>query len=553
MALIQKYAGLIFLLMATLASPADAATGTISSNPSTLVIPNGQVATSVLSWSTSGTSTAQVWLSVDGMADVLFAQAAAGSASATWIQPGRAYKFTLYEGNAHTVPLASALVLGVAPSSGTITSTPFVVRAPYNSTGTAVLTWATQGFGTAEVWLSMDGAPETLFARADSGTQSAPWILSGHDYRFNLYAGTSHSQLLDSVRVYGDLSYEVGVNYHATGSDFDTTSFLTRYHLTGVRDTVRGQLQNMADRGASVIKHSIWMVTSPGGTDFGQAWRSHFPLSTQEATNLRTFAQDVANMQASDGRRLKLDITLLWLGAADFTMGSPASGLGWENLSAAEFTSRLNQTVSSVINAVADVRRPDQRQVVDVVYLNGEVAIGAKANEDWFLTTHYPSFYQSVRNAGLQPSLYFIAAATEAEVLDNGFVDSTYPVLNGHRSMFWIYRSLLFMRNNGLPLPQRVDFSCYPERSSASYATLVRRIFNDADATLPTLGLARRYGAVETYYLSSNTDREALGDAFAAERLVNSRLERTLFWTTPNSGGNGVHAGYPFEVEDYWP
>ena len=553
MAWIQKYAGWIFLFMVTLTAPADAATGTISANPSTLVVPNGQVATSVLTWSTSGTSTAQVWLSVDGMADVLFAQAPAGSSSAPWIQPGLAYRFTLYEGTAHTVPLASALVLGVAPSSGTITSTPFVVRAPYNSTGTTVLTWATQGFGTAEVWLSMDGAPETLFARAASGSQSAPWILPGHDYRFNLYADTSHSQLLDSVRVYGDLSYEVGVNYHATGSDFGTSSFLTRYHLPGVRDTVRGQLQNMADRGASVIKHSIWMVTSPGGTDFGQTWRSHFPLSTQEATNLRAFAQDVANTRAADGRLLKLDLTLLWLGAADFTIGSPTTGLGWENLSAAEFTNRLNQTVSSVISAVADVLRPDQRRVVETVYLNGEVAIGAKANEGWFLTTHYPGFYQSVRNAGLQPSLYFIAAATEAEVLDNGFVDSTYPVLNGHRSMYWIYRSLLFMRNNGLPLPQRVDFSCYPERSSASYATLVQRIFDDADATLPTLGLARRYGAVETFYLSSNTEREALGDAFAAQRLVNGRLERTVFWTTPNSGGTGIHAGYPFEVEDYWP
>jgi hypothetical protein len=540
------------LVVAMLAGPAHAATGTISSNASTLVVPSGQAATTVVSWSTSGASKAQVWVSTDDMGDTLFAEGATGSKSAS-ILPGRAYKFTLFDGTAHTIPLANALALGVAPSGGTITSTPFVVRAPYGGTGTAALKWATQGFSTSEVWLSTDGGPEQLFARAVSGSQSAPWIQPGHDYRFNVYAGTSHSQMLDSVRVYGDLSYEVGVNYHATGSDFYTSAFLTRYHLAGVRSTVRSQLQNLANRGASVIKHSIWMVTSPGNPDYGEVWRSHFPISSQETANLRTFAQDVANTRAQDGRRLKLDLTLLWLGVADFQRGTPSTGLGYENLSAAEFTSRTNQTVSSVVNAVKDVLRPDQRRVVETIYFNGEVMVGVRPNEKWFLTTHYPGFHQLVRNAGMQPSLYFFALSSEADVLKNSFVDSAYPVLNGHRSMYWIYRSLLFMRNSGLPLPQRIDFSCYPQRSSASYSTLVKRIFDDADATLSTLGLARRYSAAETYYPTSNTDREALGSAFGAQRLVNNRLESTVFWTTPDGGGTGINAAYPLEVEDYWP
>ncbi|MFL6199111.1 MAG: hypothetical protein ACJ76J_08045 [Thermoanaerobaculia bacterium] len=549
---IRKSFGWVLLAVAALAGPAEAATGTISSAASTLVLASGQTAATVVTWSTSGAAKAQVWVRADDMADTLFAQGVSGSKSAS-ILPGRAYEFTLYDGGEHTIALANALVLGVASSGGTITSTPFVVRAPYGGTSTAALRWATQGFSTAEVWLSLDGGTEQLFARAVSGAQSAPWIQPGHDYRFNLYAGTSHSQLLDSVRVYGDLSYEVGVNYHATDSDFPASAFLTRYHLPGVRDTVRGQLQDMADRGASVIKHSIWMVTSPGSPDYGEAWRSHFPISSQEAANLRAFAQDVAGTQAQDGRRLKLDLTLLWLGDADFQRGSPSTGLGWANLTAAEFTSRVNQTVGSVVDAVKDVLRPDQRRVVETVYFNGEVMIGARLNEQWFLKTHYPGFHQLARNAGLQPSLYFFALASEADVLKDSFVDPSYPVLNGHRSMYWIYRSLRFLRNNGLPLPQRIDFSCYPQRTSASYPTLVQRIFDDADATLPTLGLARRYGAVETYYPTSNPDREALGDAFAAQRLVNSRLERTVFWTTPDGGGTGIDAGYPLEVEDYWP
>jgi hypothetical protein len=552
MASMRKSVGGMLLVVAALAGPAEAATGTISSNASTLVAASGQIATTTVSWSTSGATKAQVWVGVDDTADTLFAEGLAGSKSAS-ILPGRAYRFTLYQGKEHTIPLANVLVLGVAPSGGTITGTPFVVRAPDGGTGTAVLNWATQGFATSEVWLSMDGGAEQLFARAVSGSQSAPWVRPGHDYRFNLYADTSHSNLLDSVRVYGDLSYEVGVNYHATGSDFQTTAFLTRYHLPGVRDTVRGQLQDMADRGASVIKHCIWMVTSPGNPDYGQVWRSHFPISSQESANLRAFAQDVASTRAVDGRRLKLDLTLLWLGAADFQRGSPSTGLGYEKLPAAEFTSRVNQTVSSVVDAVKDVLRPDQRRVVETIYFNGEVMIGAKLNERWFLTTHYRGFHQSVRNAGLQPSLYFFALASEADALNDGFVDSSYAILNSHRSMYWIYRSLLMMRNSGLPLPQRIDFSCYPQPSSASYSTLLQRILDDADATLPALGLVGRYGAVETYYPASNTDREALGDAFAAQRLVNGRLERTVFWTTPDGGGTGIHAGYPLEVEDYWP
>lgn len=552
MASTRKCAGWVLLVLAALAMPAGAATGTISSSVSTLVAASGQTAATVVSWSTSGTSKAQVWVAIDDSADTLFAESLTGSKS-TGILPGRAYRFTLYAGKEHTVPLASTLVLGVAPLGGTITGTPFVARAPYGGNGTAALSWATQGFSTSEVWMSRDGGPEQLFARAASGSQSAPWIEPGHDYRFDLYAGTSHSQLLDSVRIYGDLSYEVGVNYHATGSDFSGSAFLTRYHLPGVRDTVRGQLQDMADRGASLIKHSIWMVTSPGNPDYGEAWRSHFPISSQETANLRAFAQDVAATQAVDGRRLKLDLTLAWLGVADYQKGSPTTGLGYEKLPAAEFTSRVNQTVSSVIDAVKDVLRPDQRRVVETVYFEGEVMINAKLNERWFLTTHYPNFHQLARSAGLQPSLYFFALASEADVLNDGYVDPYYPVLNGHRSMYWIYRSLLVLRNTGMPLPQRIDFSCYPQRSSASDSTLVQRIFDDADATLPSLGLVRRYGAVETYYPVSNSDREALGDALAAQRLVNGRLERAVFWTTPDGGGTGIHPGYPLEVEDYWP
>src|SRR5689334_8137417 len=117
MASIRKSLGWVCLVAAALAGPAQAATGTISSSLSTLVVPSGGAVSTVVSWSTSGATKAQVWVTVDDAADTLFAEGLAGSKS-TGILPGRAYRFTLYQGKEHTIPLASILVLGVAPSGG---------------------------------------------------------------------------------------------------------------------------------------------------------------------------------------------------------------------------------------------------------------------------------------------------------------------------------------------------------------------------------------------------------------------------------------------------
>src|SRR5215467_8048283 len=61
--------------------------------------------------------------------------------------------------------------------------------------------------------------------------------------------------------------YDVGVDYHATGSDFVHTAFITIYDQPAVRQAVRTQLQGMADRGATVISTRIWFVTEPGTTN----------------------------------------------------------------------------------------------------------------------------------------------------------------------------------------------------------------------------------------------------------------------------------------------
>lgn len=545
---------LIPALVLGIASSAAAATGTLSAIPSAVVVAPSGTGTTTLTWTSAGTPTADVWVSLNDLPDALVSRAPAGSASASWIVAGFDYEFVLYENVEHTRPLARQLVLGVPAGGGNVGALPRVVRAPRGGVGSTSIQWATNDRKTAEVWVSMDGQAETLLGRAASSSTTVSWIQPGHSYVFRLYASTGHSELLDSVTVWGEPDYSVAVNYHSTGTDFSASAFITRYHLPGVRSTVQQQLQGMADRGASMMHTRLWMVTSPGGVDFGEPWRAHFPLSAQETANLRAYAQDVAAIRASDGHRLRLDLTLLWLGDADYQLGNPTNGLGSAQLSAAVFTQRTRQTIASVIGAVSDLVRPDGLRLVETINLDGEVLIGAKANQEWFLRTHYPEFVQSAKSAGLTPSLYFLAGAKESDVFNDGFIDPEFPILNGRPSMFWVYRSLRFLRNEGLPLPQRIDFSCYSETSGASIAVVVQRLFDQADATLPSLGLASRYGVAETFYPLANAPREALGDAFAAQRVVGGRrLERVQFWTTPDGAAPGVPVGYPFEVEDYLP
>ena len=222
--------------------------------------------------------------------------------------------------------------------------------------------------------------------------------------------------------------YDVGVDYHATGADFEQSAFITQYQDPIVRQTVRTQLQGMADRGATVISTRIWFVTEPGTDNGGEVWRATFPMSDQEKANLRAYAKDVAAIRGAGGNRLRLDLGMFWLGAADYQMGSPSDGLGWTPLTAAQFTARVNQTTDKVLGAVAGVRRPDGKLVVDTIYLEGEVGIGHRPNQEWFLTTHYPRFVARVSQAGFRPSVYFNASDTAEAYLTGGYEDADYPI-----------------------------------------------------------------------------------------------------------------------------
>src|SRR5690242_13371020 len=69
-------------------------------------------------------------------------------------------------------------------------------------------------------------------------------------------AGATASSTLVPV---GQLpGYDVGVDYHSYGMDFSSTTFITIYGQPAVRQSVRAQLQGMADRGATFVHTSIW-------------------------------------------------------------------------------------------------------------------------------------------------------------------------------------------------------------------------------------------------------------------------------------------------------
>ncbi|HKW40522.1 MAG TPA: hypothetical protein VJN39_04670, partial [Gemmatimonadales bacterium] len=46
---------------------------------------------------------------------------------------------------------------------------------------------------------------------------------------------------------------------------------------------------------------------------------------------------------------------------------------------------------------------------------------------------------------GVRPSVYFLAEANQTIAFDDAYTDPVDPILNGHRSVAWMYRSLKFM------------------------------------------------------------------------------------------------------------
>lgn len=99
-------------------------------------------------------------------------------------------------------PEANAPTAGPAAPAATITGSPNPVTTGEGS-GTTRITWKTGDGTNGQVYVSEDGAPETLFAAGPTGSALAPWIKAGKTFEFRLYAGTKHTKLLAKTQVTG--------------------------------------------------------------------------------------------------------------------------------------------------------------------------------------------------------------------------------------------------------------------------------------------------------------------------------------------------------------
>ena len=459
----------------------------------------------------------------------------------------------------------SPLAIVVAPTTAVVHAGGAIqlTAAVSNDTGNRGVAWtvscAAAPCGTISPATTASGMPATY---------TAPAVLPANGARITITASTiadaSASAAAILIPVGQIPGYDVGVDYHAYGLDIDQTGFVTIYDQPQVRQTVQSQLQGMADRGATSIQTAIWVAKGRGSYCCSTA-QVTFPMTDQEQANLRAYAQDVASIVGAGGNRLRLDIALNWLGAADFTIGSPTTTLGTAQLSAAEFSSRVQTTTDQLLAAVGNVTRPDGVKVVETIFFVAEATLpdamtppGPITNTGWFLTTTYLHFVSGASQLGVRPSVYFNGGdgCTQDVVLDDGYVDALFPILNGHRSMYFMYRGLKFMVDNGLPIPSgRIDFDCYINSTGAPYDQLLRRILDDADATLPSLGAPMVYDIPETYYIADPTLRLQYGQAFAGQAAQHPRLQRVSFWTTPGGGPGMVehNSAYPFTIEDFLP
>ena len=583
---ILQFSVLALLLVVACAMPlkvADAATGSISASSQYIYVSSPTSWSPVtISWSTSGCSNARVYVCMDNYQDKHFTGGTSGSQVANWITAGSSFTFKLYAGTDERAELLDTVtVVGYTANSGTIGAKETEVIIPTGSSlGTAELTWAVNGYATAQVYVKMDNNADQLWGQNPNGCSTATWIQDGHKYQFKLYANTSKTTLLDSVTVYGrKYAYEVGPNYLSTGPDFLTTHFIPIYHTGSVRSTVLSQLQSMANAGATRLKLGIFpygkgMGSSPwpnalSGTDY---W-CHFPPEAQELANIRQYAQDVAAIQASDGHRLCLDVEFYWHVASDYTTGSTSGNLGYFNIAASQFKAWITVTYQQVILNVYNVYRPDGKKVVSSISFDNETSMG-KTNMDWMLTDTflYPGFVSYALNHGLTPALELICIGRDmssSDIMSTTITDPNYSILNGHRPMYWPYRTLKFMKDNGVYIPSRIDLSMYPQKGGYTYNAMITKIFDDADAVLPSLGIRKYYGVTEAEYFhptytSGNALREELGDAFAQERLRNNRLCLLQFWTTPAPIANWYPApgedpyvypnpSFPYQIDDYLP
>ncbi|MGI8955443.1 MAG: hypothetical protein ACR2II_00820 [Chthoniobacterales bacterium] len=166
-------------------------------NPA-LVPPNGLLASAALSWNSYDGADTWVGVSRDGAPEIPYAQGSAGVRILTDLAGGSLYEFRLHDSSS---TILQHLTLSATPFD-LLTASP-VSLSPGGKLGSTQIAWRMPEGETGEVWVSIDGGPEALFAAGDAGTEKASWIAPGSSYEFQLYNVGPPRVLRARVRVPG--------------------------------------------------------------------------------------------------------------------------------------------------------------------------------------------------------------------------------------------------------------------------------------------------------------------------------------------------------------
>lgn len=527
-------------------------TATIAASPNPCILGTGAdsfYCSSTITWSAVSYPKVALRVNINIPGDCigykLVATADSGSISPNWI-PSSGYTFYLNSDTDNTSVCTSSLT---GRSLGSVTVTPSPSGQPSFPTH----------FKIANSQSELANAQEQTF---DTNGKIIDWTLNPGTGQKTVYAefkvdGVWQNVVSATITLSASIFF-VGPNYYATGANFNDSSFIGKYQDPNVQNTVKSQLQSMADNGATVIKTVIWLAT--GDPDDERGWISTTPLSKQQQINIYEYARDVASIQARDGHRLDLYFAFAYSYCADYNIVKSNGTVGECGLTWSQFTDKTKESYTTLINNVSDIRRGDGQKVVKIIYLKHEVMVGTDQlpNEGRFLLALYPDFVQKVNAAGITPSIYFQASMPEDFLLENNFTDGQYPALNGHKSMYWVWRTTEFMKQNNLPIPERIDYSLYIDRDSratgipsSNYSTFVKKVLDDTEALYP----GKKIGVVETHYVADKTQRDSIGQAFANEhiRRPSHNPEAVIFWTAPDGGAKGNIVGFPFDLSSYLP
>jgi len=320
------------------------------------------------------------------------------------------------------------------------------------------------------------------------------------------------------------LGKEIGVDYHAIGTNYAKDAFLVRYNSSEVREEVRRQLIVMKQRGITTISTRIWLNwVNPNPTYFnGTYYHHHLPITEQEAANLRQYVQDVADIGG-----LNLSFDLLYGGwyVQEIKIATGCSNQDCpvdKTFPSSQLVSAYKTSIDKIINSVSDITNKDGTKTVNKIYLDGEVVTTnppidnySSAFHRWFMKDSglYAYLLSKASAAGIEPATYFwLYVYSDADT--------------------YLYNTLKYFKDNSIPIPDRIDISFYTGLSP-NPSNAVNSFFNELDKNLAkNAGKNVKYYIQETDYQSDPVSGLRSLQAWR-DNFYRANFTGVNFWTTP--------------------